>query len=481
MTQAISELEPRALWARFDDLRRIPRPSFEEERVRRFVLDFAAAHGCATETDAAGNAVVRVPATPGHEAAPTVVLQGHLDMVCEKNADKEFDFRRDPIQLRLEGDLLRADGTTLGADNGVAVAAGLALITDAPRPHGPLELLFTVAEEVGLKGAQQLDPSLVRGRLLLNLDSELEGVITIGCAGSRSVQIVMPCRRGAVPDLPAFRITASGGRGGHSGVDIHLGRANALRVLVDLLQRLEGGALVSLEGGNAGNAIPREAQAVVYASAAALERALQATADECRRTFAASDPALRLEHQPLASAGAPLDAATTRELLALLADLPVGALAMSPELPDLVQTSNNLATVRCDETEIRILCSTRSSVQAELDATVERILALAEGHGARAEADRGYPGWQPDPESSLLATAVAVHRRLFGGEPEITAIHAGLECGLIGHKIPGMDMISIGPTIRNPHSPFEEVSVSSVKTVLGDYLNALLEELSAPS
>lgn len=480
----VTQLEPRHLWRRFDDLRRIPRPSKHEEQVRRWVLDFAETHGCETRTDAAGNVVVCVAATPGCENAPIVVLQGHLDMVCEKNADTDFDFSRDAIRLRLEGDLLTARGTTLGADNGVAVAAGLGLVTDDSVRHGPLELLFTVDEETGLNGARDLDPAIVQGRLLLNLDSEEEGVLTIGCAGARSAVVRLPLDWVSVPaGGAALRLSVRGASGGHSGGEIHLGRANAIRVLAAVLHRLPGEALAAVRGGSAANVIPREAEALLVGDSERLGAAVREASKELRAAFADTDPHLRIE-LAAATGEAParvLAASSATTLVDLLLELPHGVLAMSETLPGLVQTSSNLAMVDVRDEEAEIHCSNRSSVASDLDDTVAAITARAAASGATVHTTRGYPGWEPDRDSHLLLLAVEVYRRLYDRDPEVSAVHAGLECGIIGKKIPGIEMISFGPDIRNPHSPDEQVSVSSVKRVLGDYLAALLAALALRS
>jgi len=479
VTNPVAHLEPKALWARFDEIRRIPRPSKHEERIRQYVLDFAAGHGLEAASDALGNVVVRVPASPGCENAPVVILQGHLDMVCEKNADKEHDFLEDPIELVLDGDMLRADGTTLGADNGVAVAAGLALATDTTVKHGPLELLFTLDEETGLTGARELDASMLTGKVLLNLDSEEDGVITIGCAGGRDTAIRLPVERAFASGGTSLEIKASGMAGGHSGVDIHLGRANAIKVLVEVLAAAGSDLrVVSLSGGSAHNAIPREAEAVVVGDADAIDQAVAAVQARAREAHAGTDPDLKIEVHPVEGGESPLTLESTGKLLRLIERVPHGVIAMSRDIPDLVETSNNVAVVKGASDQMEVLLSSRSSVQSELDATVDRLVGIAREHGASAEADPGYPGWQPNPDSPLLETAVAVYEGLYGEKPKVMAMHAGLECGIIGDRVPGMDMISIGPTLKNPHSPSECVSVSSVKKMLGDYLNAILETLA---
>jgi dipeptidase D len=484
----LSVLEPRSLWRHFDQLRRIPRPSKHEEKVRAWVLQVAADHGCEALTDEAGNVVVRVPASEGCEDAPTVVIQGHLDMVCEKNAGTEFDFFEDPIRLRLEGDILTAQGTTLGADNGIAIAAGLGLLSDDSVRHGPLELLFTVDEETGLNGVKALDPSIVRGRLLLNLDAEEEGVFVIGSAGARSAVVKLPLERrrisgdSALQTDSAFRIVVAGATGGHSGAEIHLGRANAIRLLAEILERLpDSVAVADLEGGSAPNVISREAAAVVVGERAAVAPVVEAASAELRRRHADTDPELRVELRPVDVPEQTLAAASARVLVGLLNRLHHGVRAMSPVLEGLVQTSTNLAMVRLTAETAEIHCSNRSSVAEDLDAAVAEITEQAESAGAEVSTTRGYPGWQANPSSNLIQLAVEVYQRLHGRKPEVTGVHGGLECGILGEKIPGLEMLSFGPDIRNPHSPDEEVSVGSVRRVLGEYLPLLLAALAQPS
>ena len=477
MTNPLANLEPQELWARFDDIRKIPRPSKHEEKIRQFVLDFAEKHGCATKTDKLGNVVVLVPATPGYENAPTAVLQGHLDMVCEKNADKDFDFFKDPIELVLEGDFLSANGTTLGADNGVGIAAGLAMITDTSIKHGPLELLYTLDEETGLTGARELDAGMLTGKYLLNLDSEEDGVIIMGCAGGRDTEIKLKGTRAAAPGT-ALLVKASGMSGGHSGIDIHLGRANALKVVLDVVKEAGDVRIAAVNGGSAHNAIPREAEAVVYGDPAAVKKAAAGCEARCKTGFATTDPELKIEVAEAADAATPLDEKSTAALVKLLDGIPHGVLGMSKDFEGVVETSSNLAVVKTEGDTIDILTSTRSSVMSALNTAVDGIVAGARECGAEAEADEGYPGWEPNPESNLMKVAVEVYENLFGEKPEVKSIHAGLECGIIGEQVPGMDMISIGPTLRNPHSPSEDVSVSSVKKMLGDYLNGILLKIA---
>jgi dipeptidase D len=480
MPSPIADLEPRALWSHFDALRRIPRPSKREERAREYVLSVATRHALAADTDAAGNVVVRVPGTPGHERAATVVLQSHLDMVCEKNADKAFDFLVDPIELVRDGDTLRANGTTLGADNGIGVAAALMMATGAPRAHGPLELLFTVDEETGLNGAKALDPGLLRGRLLINLDSEEDGSITIGCAGGRHTDFRIPLERHAGEAGRLLEVQVSGLGGGHSGIDIHKGRANAIKVLAGLLRRLPSFDLVSLHGGSAHNAIPREATALIRGDEAEVRATASAYAQACAAHFAAGDPGLRIDVRSTLSRVVPavIGQGPAASLLDLLTQLPHGELARSRVMPDLVESSANVAIVRTEEPEARVLVSWRSSVMRSLADLAARGEALGREHGATTSTSEGYPAWEPAPDAMLLVTAAEVYEREFGAKPEITAIHAGLECGIIADRVSGMQMISIGPTIDRPHSPYESVSIPSVQKMFGVFLPAVLEVLA---
>jgi dipeptidase D len=465
----VAELEPRAVWGHFDEILRIPRPSKGEAAMRRYVVERAEARGHETRQDAAGNLVVVVPATPGHEGAPTTVLQGHLDMVQEKNSDTDFDFATDAIRPRRDGDYLAADGTTLGADNGIGVAAMLAVLDGEGLTHGPLELLFTVDEESGLTGAAQLDGSLVTGRRLLNLDTEEEGSVYVGCAGGADSVLRLPLARSAAPDgARALAVRVSGLLGGHSGVDIHLQRGNAVSLLARVLWAAHAETplrLAGFAGGSAHNAIPREAAATVVVAAQAadaVQRALEAEGAAVAAELAAADPGFTLAVDPVEIPGSAWDEATSERALALVVALPHGVLAMSREIADLVETSNNVAVAAEEPGHLSVLCSTRSSTASALAAVRRRLAALGHLAGAAVEQRPGYPGWKPNLESPILATVQAVHRRVLGAEPAVKAIHAGLETGILGEKVPGLDMVSIGPQIEFPHSPDERVHVASV-------------------
>ena len=468
----VSALEPTALWRHFDHILAIPRGSKNEEGMRQYVRGVAAAHGLAAATDAAGNVVVHVPATPGRESAAPLALQSHLDMVCEKNSDVIFDFAVDAIRPRREGDYLYATGTTLGSDNGIGVAAMLAVMESTDLVHGPLELLFTMDEETGLTGAAELDPRSLTAKRLLNLDTEEEYAIYVGCAGGAGTDLAIPLETmfGA-EGLTALALRLTGLKGGHSGVDIHLQRGNAISLLARALQALWREyqfEVVRLEGGNMHNAIPREATALVRVAngeVARFERALAAQVATIAEELAGVEEGVRVEVTAADPATIPAEVwsdATTARVLALLVALPHGVLAMSHDIPGLVETSTNLAKVRTDGVVLRIHQSNRSSVMSSLRATQQRIAAFADLAGGEAAQSEGYPGWKPDMGSALLATLREVATATFGRAPEIKAIHAGLECGLIGEKFPGMDMSSFGPQIEFPHSPDERVLIPSV-------------------
>ena len=471
MASPLENLDPRLIWQHFDAIRQIPRPSKHEDRIAAHVVSWAKSHDLDVRQDAAGNVVVRVPATKGHESAPTVVLQGHLDMVPEKNQEVDFDFLKDGIQVRLEGDFVYATGTTLGADNGIGVASAMAIADDPDVVHGPLELLFTVDEETGLTGAQELDSSLISGRILLNLDTEEDAALYIGCAGGADINARFTVTRTtAAAGSSALKISVRGLRGGHSGVDIHENRGNAVKFLALCIKAvLEAGIdaqIVSLAGGSKHNAIPREADGEILVPSGKADEATAAidrTAAALKEEFGAIDPKAVVTVTLAAGAGQPLATADRDRVLRTLLACPHGVLAMSRAVPGLVETSNNLAVVATEGNDVHVTTSTRSSVMPSLKAVllqIEAVLALAGAEEIHV-AD-GYPAWTPNPESKVLKTAAAVFEREFGKRPVVKAIHAGLECGLIGEKFPGMDMVSLGPQIESPHSPDERVQISTV-------------------
>jgi dipeptidase D len=472
MSESLAALEPASLWGHFDEITRIPRPSGREEKIAAWVREIADRHGFEVETDARGNLFVSVPASPGREGAPTVMLQSHLDMVGEKNRGLEHDFDADPLRTRIEGEWVGAEGTTLGADNGIGVAAALAAATDPSVEHGPLQLVFTLDEETGLTGAAELDGSLMRGDTLLNLDSEMDGIIYVGCAGGGDSHIELDLESTAAPaGSTALEVEVRGLRGGHSGMEIHENRGNALKLLARLLLGAhEAGLAVELErigGGGKHNAIPREASAIVHVSSGdvdALKRRAADVLEGARTELRGVDDGVTIEVRPADGTGRVLVAGDRDRLLRLIAALPHGVLAMSRTIPGLVETSSNLAAVTHDDAgTYRIVTSTRSSVMPSLLAVQQSIRAAAELSGARVETHDAYPGWQPDLDSAALKVVREVYGEIWGAEPEVTAIHAGLECGLLGEKKPGLDMVSFGPQIEGAHSPDERVNVPSVE------------------
>ena len=489
----VAALEPRAVWGFFAGMAAIPRPSKQEQRIREHLQKVAGKHGLAARTDAAGNLVIHVPASPGHEQAPVTVLQGHLDMVCEKNADTVHDFDREGMKLVLEvepegkAQIVRADGTTLGADNGIGLALALAAATSQDVIHGPLELLCTVDEEAGMTGAKALTPESFRGRRMLNLDSEEDDAIYMGCAGGCDSNLIWEADLTTpLEGIEACRVAISGLRGGHSGGDIHENRGNAIKLLTRTLQAVPTMTLhlMSIEGGSKRNAIPREAQAVV-AGPAGTHSALQAAAEEIRKAAveesAEAKAMFTVEPVPLEASGLALPVMETDRILTALAALPNGVLGMHPQITGLVETSNNVSTVRTTTARgrVRIEVGTlsRSSSAERLDETLDRIAEVGVAADAAVETGNRYPGWDPDPGSPTLAVCRRIYENLFGEEAKVTAIHAGLECGIIGERVGNMDMVSFGPTIRGAHSPDERVYVASVQKVWR-YLVAVLKELA---
>lgn len=483
MNEHLISLEPAAVWKHFKAILEIPHGSGNERALGDYILKLAEANGLKAKRDEVGNVVVAKPASSGMENKPVIILQAHMDMVCEKDSETVHDFSRDPIQTRLEGEWLKAAGTTLGADNGIGVAASLALMEARDLVHGPLEFLFTVDEETGLTGANHLQPGFLTGRLLLNLDSEEEGTFTIGCSGGGDSEIIFPVHRTESQPGLLLEVKVFGLRGGHSGLDIHLGRGNAIKILARLLDAVREKfpfALIQIEGGNKRNAIPREAWAHLVCEASHLSDLVTALENEfnlIKREFRATEPEARINIKQVSEVRAdPFSPRTARGLINLLLAMPHGVLAMHREIPDLVETSSNLAIVHTEEDQVQVIASSRSSVHSALVATRAMIRAIAEMAGAACRQPEGYPGWEPNLASPLLQVAKRVYLQVFGQEPQLKAVHAGLECGIIGEKFPGMDMVSFGPTIHNPHSPEEKVNLPSVSR-FWKFLTSLLPEV----
>lgn len=465
----ITKLEPKLVWEQFDAITRVPRPSKKEEKIREFLVDFAKNHRIEYQTDATGNVVMRVPATKGYEGRPCIILQSHMDMVCEKNSDVAFDFERDAIRTKIVDGWVKAEGTTLGADDGIGMAAALAALIDPVLEHGPLEALFTVDEETGLTGAFGLGEGMLTGKYLVNLDSEDEGEIFIGCAGGVDTLATF---RYESEEAPAgsvfFRVRVSDLSGGHSGDDIDKGRMNSNKLVARLLweasQRF-GIRLSRFDGGNLRNAIPREAYAVFAVSEAVkadFEAFYERFSEELRAEARFREPNFKIALEA-AGAASVIDAQTQRNLLYALVGLPNGVIEMSMAMPGLVETSTNLASVKFEgDDRIVVTTSQRSSVESAKEYAARMIESVFVLAGAAVVHSEGYPGWAPDPQSKLLAVTVDSYERLFGVKPKVRAIHAGLECGLFLEKYPGLEMVSFGPTLRGVHSPDERLEIATV-------------------
>ena len=481
MNALLDTLEPKSLFSYFLGLSQIPRGSKQEAAAAAWVADQARALGCEVERDEVGNVIIRKKATPGKEGHPAVCLQAHVDMVCEKNEDTVHDFTRDAIQVWRDGDLLRAKGTTLGADNGIGVGAALAVLASTDIAHGPIEVLVTIDEETGLTGANGLQPGRLKAQYLINLDSEEEGYLTIGCAGGMDTIVTRRLALGApAAGARPYRLKVFGLKGGHSGIDIHAGRGNAIRILAQVLQAVRadfGVELAALKGGNKRNAIPREASAQVFVDAAraqALAAALAEHQAHWSAALGAFDPGLQISLEP-GEATQAMSAADADAIVQLLLALPHGVEAMSPDIKGLVQTSTNLGVIKTEDGVVEVNLLTRSSIDASKRALAQRIAATATLGGFQVEETGGYPGWKPEPKASLVQTTSQANERLFGQPLIIMAIHAGLECGLIGEKYAGMEMVSIGPSMWDVHTPDEHVSVPSV----GNFWKLLVATLEA--
>ena len=482
MPTAVDHLEPKAVWKHFAALAAIPRASEKEAAARDYVLGIAKRLGLESVQDPAGNLVIRKPARPGREAAVPAALQGHLDMVCEKNEGTVHNFDTDPIRLVVDGDWLKADGTTLGADNGVGVAAAIAVMESDTVAHGPLEFVFTIDEESGLTGASKFPGGLLKSKYLLNLDNEEEYTLCIGCAGGVCSVARRKIERRPAPSTEAWRIKISGLAGGHSGVDIHRGRGNAVRILgralLAVIDRLPL-AVADINGGSKQNAIPREASAVLMLDAAQapqLKSLLAAYAAEAQSDLGSFDPGLRIDVEPAARPEKIIADADAALIASILTSQHHGVVAMSPDVPGLVQTSTNLAIATTRKDEVEIVTSQRSSIESSKRAAAGMVASVFHLAGFAVEQFGDYPGWKPEPTSDIVRTAQSVHQDVLGRKPELIAMHAGLECGVIGEKYPGMQMVSFGPTIVDPHSPNERVQISSVES-FWNYLKLVLENL----
>lgn len=478
-----SELKPAAVFHYFDEICQVPRPSKKEEKIIAYLKAFGEKHHLETKVDKAGNVLIKKPATPGKENLKTVILQSHVDMVCEKNNDVQHDFLTDPIETEIDGEWLKAKGTTLGADNGIGVATELAILAANDMEHGPLECLFTVDEETGLTGAFALEEGFLGGDILLNLDSEDEGELFIGCAGGIDSVAVFKYKDIKVPaGFFFFKVEVKGLKGGHSGGDIHLGRGNANKILnrfLNLMEQTYGEEfyLCEFNGGNLRNAIPREAEAVF----AVPERfkhdvrtALNVFISEIENELSIVEPEMKMVLESETPRQTAIDPDTTLRLIRALYGCPHGVYAMSQDISGLVETSTNLASVKMKENNtIRIETSQRSSILSARDDMANTVRAVFSLAGAEVTYGEGYPGWKPNPHSAILETAAASYKRLFGVDAKVKAIHAGLECGLFLDKYPSLDMISFGPTLTGVHSPDERMHILSVEKFWKHLLDVL--------
>ena len=470
MSKDILNLEPQEVWKHFYSLTQIPRPSGHEEKIRSFIAGFGNNLGLETIVDDVGNVIIRKPATPGMENRKGAILQAHLDMVPQKNSGVKHDFEKDPINAVVDGDWVRSDATTLGADNGIGVATVMAVLASTGIEHGPLEALFTSDEECGMTGAFGLKPGLLRGEILLNLDSEDEGELFVGCAGGLYGKAIFRYNREPVPGgYTGVRIKVSGLKGGHSGIDIHLGRGNANKIMNRILYDgyvRHGMLLAAIDGGSLSNAIPRESTATVAVhayNAELLVKDIAKKAEEIKSELSTVEPELAIEAELAENPDRVIDEGVFFAMLKSVYACPDGVVRMSGYMPDLVETSNNLARIISDEKTVALECLIRSSVDSARDDLQIMVKSVFDLAGADMVFNGGYPGWKPNPDSQILKGMRDIYRVKFGKEPEIRAVHAGLECGIIGATYPALDMISFGPTIRHPHSPDEKVNISSVR------------------
>lgn len=469
MINPFENLQPNAVWKHFYSLTQIPRPSKHEKEVVDFVVKFAKEKGLEVIIDKVGNVIIRKSATPGMENRMGIILQGHLDMVPQKNSDKVHNFEEDPIEAYIDGEWITANGTTLGADNGIGVAAAMAVLEDKTLVHGPIEALFTIDEETGMTGAFGLEPATLKGDILINLDSEDEGELYVGCAGGLDANIQLNYSpQKAHTDFDYIKISVTGLKGGHSGMDISSGRANAIKLLFRFLIGLESKcnfSLASLDGGSLRNAIPREAFAVIGVDSNnynEVQKLLNEYLNVYKSEFSKVEPDLKMAVEKVSAPSTIIDTKSQWAIIRAVFGCPNGVVRMSDSMPGLVETSTNFARIFTKDDKILAQCLLRSSVDSAKEALAQKIAAVFQLAGADVTFTGGYPGWKPNMDSAILKTMQQVYQKNFGKIPEIKAIHAGLECGIIGGVYPNLDMISFGPTIRYPHSPDEKVKIDTV-------------------
>lgn len=477
-------LKPEILWQRFYEISRVPRPSKKEEKIIKYLKNFISGMNLKYRQDKIGNIAISVPATPGYENARKVILQGHIDMVCEKNKSTKHDFENDPIKLVRQDGWIAAEGTTLGSDNGIGVAAGLAIITDKEVVHGPLEILLTVDEETGLTGATNLKKGLINGDILLNLDSEEDGAFYVGCSGGIDTAAefkleLTPVQKG----MQVYDLVITGLKGGHSGLDIHTKRGNAIKLLGRALGQLAvlNYSIARMEGGSLRNAIPRETEALILfkkSDVGKAKRILKRFEAEIQNELKISDSGFKIDFNKSKEAVKKVfKKSFGKKIVDVLLGLPNGVIAMSQEIHDLVETSTSLATIHTTNKSLLIATSQRSSVDSANRYISDSVAAVFDLAGAKVKTSDGYPGWVPDLDSNILNLSKEVYKELFNKEPDIKAIHAGLECGILEGKNPGMDMVSFGPTIQGAHSPNERVNIETVEKFY-DLLKGILKRIA---
>ncbi len=480
MSEAIRQLEPKALWNYFSDLNAVPRASKKEEQVIQFMIDFGNQLGLDTAKDHIGNVIIKKPATAGLEHKQTIAIQSHLDMVHQKNEATQFDFATEGIKMVIDGDWVKAEGTTLGADNGIGVATIMALLASKDIPHPSLEALFTIDEETGMTGALELKGGLLDAAIMLNLDTEDDDELTIGCAGGVDITA-----KGTYPmtspteGSTSYQLSVKGLTGGHSGMDIHKGRGNANKIINRILSQVTDRAtiqIVSIDGGGLRNAIPRESKAIIFLQqkdASTVEMLISQYGENIVNEHNTTDPGLEIIFESVSTDQKVMASDTQSKLLKTLYACPNGIYRMSPDIDSLVQTSNNLARVLVSEGTFEILCLTRSSVNSEKEDLTKAIQSTFELLDAEVSTGGDYPGWTPKPDAAIVSLMSDLYRKRFDSEPHVNACHAGLECGILGQNYPAMDMISFGPNIRGAHSPDEKVQISSVQKFWGFLLETL--------
>ncbi len=483
MNKDIKNLDPKPLWAIFYEMTQIPRPSYHEEKIQEWAFNFGKSLGLETSKDEAGNVIIRKPATPGMENRKGVILQGHLDMVPQKNSDKTHDFEKDAIEAFVDGEWVTANGTTLGADNGIGVSSALAVLASGSVKHGPIEVLLTATEETGMDGAAGLKPGILNGDVLINTDSEEEGTLSIGCAGGINFTATFRNKQKNVEKgMTAFKLKVTGLKGGHSGVDIHLGRGNANKVFFRILKETSdklGVKLAEINGGSLRNAIPREAFGLLLVrskKADDLVKLVADLADTVKTELAIVEQDLVIELEKVKVPKTRMSGSLQNKLTAAVWAAPNDVIRMSDTMKGTVETSSNLAIVKSDKENVEICCLVRSFSESAKMAAASRLESLFKIAGAKVELDGSYPGWNPNVNSEILEIMKNLYEKNFGKKPELLAMHAGLECGILGATYPNWDMISIGPTIKYPHSPDEKVNIESVKKYW-DFLVATLENI----